>query len=246
MNVIIICGPTATGKSQLAIKLAQSTKGHIINADSIQFYQGLKIGSAAPSDHDLAQVPHHLFHVLAYPETATVGWFYRTVMNKLYELQAQEVPFVFIVGGSGFYLQTLEKGLLPVTPHNHEVRLQLEREKTTKGLGSLYEELCARDPQWAKRINPNDAYRIVRALEILRQHNKSLTQIQKEYETQSHPFPFPLLKLGLKADKNWLLNRVEQRVHQMIQNGLLEEVEGFILRQQQDWPALKAVGYKEC
>jgi tRNA dimethylallyltransferase len=245
MKVYFIVGPTASGKSEFAIEAAEKFNGVIVNADSLQFYQDLSIGSAAPTNLDFKKVPHYLFHCLSYPEEVTVGWFYRKVMETLNELKSQVVDHVFVVGGSGFYLDVLEKGLLPVGGENPELRSELESQIVIGKGDVLYQELVQLDPDWAKKIKPQDSYRLVRALEIIKTSGRTLTSLHQEWEVNRPKFPYPLVKLGLIGSKEWTLNRVKMRTHQMIQKGLISEVRPFYEKGITNWAPLKSVGYKE-
>jgi tRNA dimethylallyltransferase len=149
------------------------------------------------------------------------------------------------VGGSGFYLDVLEKGLLPVGGENPELRSELESQIETGRGDVLYQELVKLDTDWAKKIKPQDSYRIVRALEIIKTTGRTLTSLYQEWEVHRPKFPYPLVKLGLTGSKEWILNRVKARTYQMIQRGLISEVKPFYQKGITNWAPLRSVGYKE-
>lgn len=246
MKVFFIVGPTASGKSQFAIEWAERYGAVIVNADSLQFYQGLSIGSAAPSLSDMSRVPHYLFHCLKYPDQVSAGWFYRTIHDLLSTLKQEGIKNVLVVGGTGFYLEVLEKGLLPVGGENPELRRALEQ-RVQQGEGlRLYEELKKFDPDWALKIKPQDGYRIVRALETIQTTGTTLTRIHQDWEKNRPPFAYPLFKIGLTGSRSWLLERVTERTQGMLASGLLEEVRPFLTEARLNWSPLKSVGYREA
>jgi len=246
MNVYFVLGPTAVGKSQFAIEAAEAVGGVIVNADSLQFYKGLSIGSAAPSDHDFKRVPHKLFHCLDWPQEVSAGWFYKIMTDTLAELEHQGVKHVFAVGGSGFYLEILERGLLPVGGESYLIRQELEAKLKEQGNILLYQELVTLDPNWAKKIKPQDSYRIVRALETIKVSGRILTDLYIEWNATRLPFKYPLKKIGLTASREWIIERVKKRTHQIVTGGILEEVKAFDVKPDQVWAPLRSVGYKEA
>lgn len=245
MKVVFVVGPTAAGKSDLAIELCHLKQGVIINSDSHQFYQGLEIGSASPLERDKQRVPHYLFQILPPPQKATAGWFYRQVMPLLADFESQKKTHVFIVGGTGFYLQALEDGLLPVGPGDAELRSQLEKSAAEGKLPQMYQELMHLDPSLGQRIKAPDAYRIVRALEIIKSNGQPLSQIESEWAQTKPPFPYPIVKIGVTDNKERLLNRVMQRTQNMLEQGLIQEVQLIKEKGFWDWEALNSVGYLE-
>jgi tRNA dimethylallyltransferase len=258
MKVELILGPTASGKTQFALQEAKNRGGVIVNADSLQFYKDLSIGSAAPTAEDFHQVPHYLFHCLPYPQEVSVGWFYREVTALLENLKKQGAPLVLVVGGSGFYLSILEKGLLPLVGQDlgqdqgssggrdPELRSLLEQ-RWSQGDGPLlYAELQSLDPQWALKIKLQDGYRIIRALEIMKTTGKSLSQSHQEWEASRPPFPYPLGKIGLTGSRPWFYKRICERTEKMLAEGLLDEIRPFLKHDQESWAPFKSVGYKEA
>ena len=247
MKVVFVVGPTASGKSALALDWAEKFGGVILNADSVQIYQDLLIGSAAPSPEEKKRVPHFLFQEVAPPMRVTAGDFSRMAKAQLEVLAAgAKVPVVFVVGGTGFYLMALEKGMLPIDKADPQIQSKIEVELTLEGgPAKLHAELAHKDPVVATRISPQDHYRLVRALEILRRTGRRLSDIEEEHRQNAPRFPYPLLKLGVQADRDVLLQRVARRAQQMLESGLVDEVRGLVDRGFADWEPLKSVGYRE-
>lgn len=236
---IFVLGPTATGKSDWALRQVRKYGGSIVNADSIQFYQGLEIGSAAPAETEKKTAPHYLYSYVKYPEEMTAGQFLRD-FYRLLEVQAPRFP-LFIVGGSGFYLQALEKGMYDVEPMRPELRKLLEHRLSVEGAESLHRELLSADPQ--SKIHVNDHFRLVRALEILHSTGQapSLYKLQKA----KNVLPFPVLKIGFDFEKSELFERVKKRTDIMLEGGLVAEVERALVSASESWAPLQSVGYRE-
>jgi tRNA dimethylallyltransferase len=150
----------------------------------------------------------------------------------------------FVVGGTGFYFQAIEKGLYPVGAADPQMLAQVEKELESDP-ERLYAELVARDPEAAQKISPNDHYRLARAIELMRSHGRTVTEIRREFESQEKEFPFALMKIGLKASRAELLPVVEKRTADMLARGWIAEVEGLLLRGLREWAPLSSVGYKE-
>jgi len=245
VKVVFVVGTTASGKSDLALRLAQKFSGAIINCDSIQLYQNLDIGSAKPTQEERASVPHFLFDVVSEGQEITAGQYVKLCEETLKKIEKQ-FPVAFVVGGTGFYFQALEKGMYPTGHADEAMKQQVEEELSTPdGALQLYEELKAKDPIAAQRIFPNDHYRLGRAIELMRVHGKSLTEVQAQFESEQRPFPYPLLKLGIKLSREKLEPRVKLRTEQMLNQGLIEEVRELLQRNEAKWAPLASVGYRE-
>ena len=243
MRVVFVVGPTGIGKSELAFRWAKSIDGHIINADSVQCFQSLNIGSNKPSKRLQEKVPHHLFDVVEEEGEFTAGDFRRTALRKLKEISDQEVPYAFVVGGSGFYLQALLKGMPQLPIASMEERKKVIKNFEEYGLNVLYEELKNRDPAYAGKVHHKDVYRILRAIEILRTQPQTITQTMKNF--QPCFFPYPNIMIGLRCDRKQLRERVYVRTCQMLELGLIDEVQVLVQKGLKDWPVLKSVGYKQ-
>ena len=241
-SLIFIVGSTAVGKTDLAFELAKKNSACIVNADSIQIYKELNIGSSKPDFKKHPTTDCFLFDVASAPEVWTAGDFRKNCLEVL----NLEIPKkgALVVGGSGFYIQALEKGMYNIKPSSKEIEERINNLSREKGLNFLYKELEKKDPDTAKKISHNDRYRIVRALSIMENENKTLTQIKKDFKPKKLPWKYK--KIGLQIPKDELLKRVKLRAEQMIKNGLIEEVEDLIKKGYQNWKPLQSVGYKEA
>lgn len=245
-KVVFVVGTTASGKSDLALRLAQEGRGVIVNADSIQMYSSLDIGSAKPTEEEMQLVPHHLFSFVDPPNTITVGEFHRRFFELLKSFSPQQL--VFVVGGTGFYFQALEKGLPQIPAARPEFQEPL-LEKWAKNPESAIKDhqyLKLRDPAAAARIHENDFYRLARALDIIDSTGKPVTQVWEEHGAAAPVFPYPLLKLGIKGSREELESRIRLRTDKMIEKGLLREVQGLISQGFENWEPLASVGYKQA
>lgn len=238
----MIAGPTASGKSGLALDLVRQAGGFILNADSVQMYKYLDIGSAKATAEERAQAPHFLLDVLQPSEEFTAGDFRRATL----ELLQQEKGPAFVVGGSGFYLQALEKGLFQAPKGRPETRAKWEKFLADHGEEALLNELCRQDPEWGKKLNLRDHYRVVRALVIIEESGQKVSDMWREFQDNAPSFPYPLLKVALRIPRDVLRERVRHRTEQMLKAGWLEEVEKLIDMGFGATPALKTVGYREC
>lgn len=242
--ILFVVGPTGSGKSRLALDLAKELHLPIVNCDSVQVYRRVNIGTAKPSVEEMNSVAHHLFDLISPPLEFTAGEFRREALSVLENL-TPSTP-VIMVGGSGFYIQALQKGMYEVSQVSESIRLSLEQELAQRGLGPLFEELLARDPELALKVGPTDTYRILRGLGLLRTHGKTLTEIQIEFQKNSDiAFPYRFATLGLHINRNQLRERLQKRAWQMVEAGLIEEVEDLLADQLSDWAPMKSVGYKE-
>lgn len=267
MKVIFIVGPTASGKSKLAIDLCLFLKKHaqenpqslalnsknptpyyIVNADSIQLYQELDIGSAKPTPEEQSLVPHLLFDQVKPLDEVTAGKYEKWFFATLAQLPPESV--VFVVGGTGFYFQALEKGMFEIGASNEQVKAQVEQElKQVGGPERLFAELKSMDPQTAEKISMNDHYRLGRFVEIIRSHGLPVSQLQENLKLKQRPFPYPLLKLGIWMERDQLEPIVKVRTEKMLQAGWLTEVKNIIKKYPQAvtaegvWAPLESVGY---
>jgi tRNA dimethylallyltransferase len=240
LKVAILTGPTATGKTGLAIELAEKHGSiEIINADSLLVYRGMDIGTAKPSQAEQKNIPHHLIDVRDPHEPFTAGDFHREATKAIDEIHSRGKR-ALIVGGTGFYLKTLLYGLWPAPKSDPAVRQKLEQESNDK----LYEKLEKRDPDAALRIGRNDRYRLIRAHEMIELSGMTPTEMQAQ--TPKEPDPrFELWVLDRTNDE--LYARIDQRTRLMLEQGLIEEVKTLQARYAgQELPrALSSVGYRE-
>lgn len=246
MKVVFWVGSTATGKSSLALDLAPQFGAAIVNADSVQMYQRLDIGSAKPTRDEQRRAPHFLFDCVKPPETVTAGEFNRRFFELTDEIK-NKFPVIFVVGGTGFYYQAIEKGLLPIPKANPAYQAKIFAGIEKSGSAEKYhQELKRLDPETGGRIHVRDHYRIARALDIIQATGKPVSQILHDHETSGPKFPFPLLKIGLKRPKEELEPLVRERTTRMIADGWIDEVRGLLSDGLKDWEPLRSVGYKQC
>ena len=240
-KAVLIAGPTASGKSALALGLAQKTGGVVINADSMQVYRDLRIITARPTQQEEAQVPHRLYgHVDAAVNFSAGSWVADTA-DVLAEARAQKTLPIF-VGGSGLYFKALTRGLSAVPPIplaiREGVRARLERD----GIEALHAELGKRDPASAERLKPRDRTRIARALEVVEATGRSLTDWHRDGLPPLLP-PGAFSALFLEPDRDALYARIDARFDAMLQAGALEEVAALAARRLDPLlPAMKAHG----
>lgn len=241
--VLVLLGATATGKSALALALAERFGGEIVNADALQVYRGLDIGTAKPAEEERARVPHHLIDVVGPEERFSAGEFGRRARAVLAEIRARG-RWPMVVGGSGFYLQALLEGLSPVPPGDAEVRAALRREQVELGLPALYERLKRVDRETAERLPAGDAQRILRALEVAAVSGRPLSAwiATKPLETER----VAAFRLGLTLPRTILYDRIERRVVCMVERGWVREVAELLAQGiAPDCPAFQAIGYRQ-
>lgn len=238
-KVIIIVGPTAIGKTALSIQIAQLLNTEIISCDSRQFYKELLVGAAPPSEQELSQVKHHFIQHLSVKEDYNAGTFELDAIAKIEELH-QIKDTVVIVGGSGLYVNAICKGFdkMPETPTR--IRTALNDEFHKKGIIWLQEKVKEIDPVFFENCDTKNPQRLLRALEI---HEATGEKFSSFKSDTAKVRPFEIIKIGLTIDRALLYERINTRVDNMLENGLLEEVESLIPFQKKN--ALQTVGYKE-
>ncbi len=241
-KIIIICGPTASGKSALALSLAKKFSGEIISADSQQVWRGFDIGTAKPTEDELREVPHHLIDICDPPQRFDAEKFLRRADAAIEEISSRGmIPFV--VGGTGMYLRMLEFGICDAPESDPELRAELESRAKVEGLAALHEELESVDPQSASSIHPNDKTRIIRALEIFHLTGSPASELRCGHEFSSRRYD--ALKVGLEIEREELYRRIDARVDSMMAAGLLEEVRALLDKYDSAAQPFSAVGYKE-
>ena len=237
--LISIVGPTGIGKTALSLKLASHFHTDIISADSRQFYKEIPIGTAAPSHEELAVAPHHFIHHKSIKESYSVGAFEKEALEKL-ELLHSSNSVVVMVGGSGLYVNAVVKGFDEFPDVSPEIRAQLNSELESNGLEVLQEELKQLDPKSYETIALQNPHRVIRALEICRGTGQPYTSFLNKNKSHRN---FKTISIGLKADRPLIYERINNRVDQMIENGLLEEAKDVF--EHRDLNALNTVGFKE-
>jgi len=242
--IIFVVGSTASGKSDWAMQWCKKFGGVIVNCDSVQVYQKLDIGSAKPTKQEQAEVAHYLIDHVAPPHEMTAGVYSTDFFECVAKIPGNGP--VFVVGGTGFYFQAIEKGMYPVKKVSQELKDQVEKEIAEPGgAEKLFAELQAVDPEYAAKIHLADHYRLGRAIELIRLEGKGVTQIKKEFDALKNPFPYPLLKIGLQWDRDALRKRIEMRTEKMLKGGLVEEVKQLLDEGLKAWAPMSSVGYKE-
>ncbi len=239
--VAVLTGPTGVGKTALAIRLAQEVGAQIVNADSLQVYRELDIGTAKPTWEERALVPHHLIDVVFPDQPFDAADYYRLGRRVLADLHRQGIP-PLVVGGTGLYIRVLLHGICDDGVQDESVRQQLQEELQALGLAPLYERLCRLDPATAARLHPHDTFRILRALEVIAASGRKLSEQQ-----QAHRFadrPYRTLILALNRPRQELYARIEARVAAMLAQGLVAEVQDLRRRYAADLKPLQSLGYR--
>jgi len=241
--VLAIVGPTAVGKSALAMAVAERVGAEIVSGDALQVYRGFDVGTAKPSLAERSRVPHHLIDILDPTERFSAGRFATLARAALAEIARRGRPAV-VVGGSGLYLRALLEGIAPLPPANPALRAELDRRLETEGLPALRSELAGRDPATAARLGAADRQRILRALEVVLSTGRPLSSWLAD-----RPFglePLPARRVGLTLPRTLLYDRIETRVRRMIDAGWLDEVRGLLARGvPREAPAFQAIGYAQ-
>jgi tRNA dimethylallyltransferase len=238
-QLIVIAGPTASGKTAAAIKLAQHFKTVILSADSRQFYREMAIGTAKPNWLELAAAKHYFIDSHSVTEPFSVGDFEKQGLALLDEL-FQSHDIVILVGGSGLYIKALCVGFDDIPQADAAVREQLNEEFALKGITALQDELKTADPAYYAEVDLQNPQRIIRALEVYRSTGQPFSSFRKSTVNKR---PFDTLKIGLDLPREVLYDRINQRVDEMVKDGLIEEVKALIPHRHRN--ALNTVGYSE-
>jgi len=240
--LLVLLGPTASGKSALALWLASRLGGEIVSADAMQVYRGLDIGTAKPCPAERAAVPHHLLDLYEPDQRCSAGDWARLASAAIAEIRGRG-RWPLVVGGTGLYLRALLQGLAPVPPRPPLVRERLERQCARRGPERLHRLLARLDPAGAARLAPTDRQRVLRALEVRFATGQPLAAL-----VARSPFAgdvVPALKLGLRLARPELYARIDARVRMQIERGWVEEVSGLLRRGLPDSAhAMKALGYR--
>ena len=237
--LISVVGPTAIGKTSTAIKIAQAVGCEILSADSRQFYKEMRIGTAVPSTAELAAVPHHFIQHISIQQDYTVGQFERDALEWLEQWFAEN-PTAVMVGGSGLYVDAVNKGLDQFPEIGPGIRDGLNRELKEKGIQSLQQKLSGLDPEYFDRVDRDNPHRLIRALEVCMASGKPYSSFLNKPRT---PRPFKTLLIGLDAPREVIYDRINQRVDLMVEAGLVEEARSLF--EFRALNALQTVGYRE-
>jgi tRNA dimethylallyltransferase len=238
-----LTGPTAVGKTELSLQLAERLHAEILSLDSMAIYRGMDVGTAKPSAAEQERVPHHLIDLVDPWEEFTVAD-YLAAAVRCCERIVSRGGIPLFVGGTGFYLRSLLRGIFQGPPADEQVRRQLEARYDTEGADTLYTELARLDPAAAEKLHPNDKRRIVRALEVYQLTGRPFSSFHEEVPLAVGERPQHVY--WLSPPRDWLHERINQRVDQMIADGLVDEVRALLaLPQPLSKTARQAIGYKE-
>jgi tRNA dimethylallyltransferase len=241
-KIIIIAGPTGSGKTELAITLAQRLKGEIVGADSMQIYRYMDIGTAKPTPAEQAAAPHHMIDIVDPDEDFDAAMYADMAREVIREISGRShLPLV--VGGTGFYIRSLVYGLFEEGPGDPDVRQRLRQLAQRDGSAALHQQLAAVDRQAAAKIHPNDTYRIVRALEVFETTGEPLSAVQRRHRMQTmHVTP---LTIGVSWPRPVLYDRINRRVEIMMDQGLEAEVRGLLARgYHSGLKSMQSLGYR--
>jgi tRNA dimethylallyltransferase len=242
--LILIVGPTAVGKTELAIQLAERLNGEIVSADSRLFYRGMDIGTAKPTRQEQARVPHHLIDIANPDEILSLAVFQQKAREAIADIHIRN-KFPFLVGGTGQYIRAVSEGWNPpeVIP-DERLRNELEKQKAEKGIYWLYEKLKTLDPLAAEKIDPRNYRRTIRALEVILTTGKKFSEQRRQTDS-----PYHLITIGLTRPRAELYERVDQRIDMMFVNGFIDEVKDLLAAPRgysPSLPTMSAIGYREC
>jgi tRNA dimethylallyltransferase len=241
LPLILIIGPTAVGKTELAIQLAERLNGEIVSADSRLFYRGMDIGTAKPTPEEQARVPHHLIDIANPDEILSLAVFQQKAREAIADIHTRnKIPF--LVGGTGQYIRAVTEGWTPpeVQPDDR-LRGELEKMKEDRGIYWLHEKLTSLDPISAAKIDARNYRRTIRALEVILTTGKRFSEQRGKSES-----PYHLITVGLMRPRAELYERVDQRIEMMFANGFLEEVKSLLAKgYPPTLPTMSAIGYRE-
>lgn len=240
--LILIVGPTAVGKTEISIQLAERLNGEIVSADSRLFYRGMDIGTAKPTREERARAPHHLIDIADPDETLSLAVFQQKAREAIADIRTRN-KLPFLVGGTGQYVRAVTEGWSPPeVPPNEELRGELEKWKMERGINWLYEKLKSLDPEAAEGIDPRNVRRTIRALEVILSTGKKFSAQRGQGDS-----PYRLVTIGLTRPREELYRRVDARIESMFANGFLDEVKGLLDKgYSPSLPTMSAIGYREC
>jgi tRNA dimethylallyltransferase len=243
ISIIVIQGPTGVGKSSFALDLAAKLNSEIISADSRQIYKLLDIGTAKPNAEEQKLIKHHLIDIINPSNEYSAGDFAKDAKSIIYSLHKKgSIPIV--VGGTGFYIKALLDGIFQSPDVPSEIRNKFMKEASEKGTEILYKKLAEVDLDSAERVEPNDLNRIVRALEIFEYTGKTITQLWQEKPADKTDYK--VISILINQDRLQLYDKINLRVEEMIEKGLLEEIKHLLqIGYEPDCPGFNTVGYKE-
>jgi tRNA dimethylallyltransferase len=241
--VVVIVGPTAVGKSRIAIEVAKAFETEVLTADSRQVYRGMDVGTDKPASEDRQAVPHRLIDLVDPDESFNAGLYRRQAINEIERLY-QDCRLPLVVGGTGLYVRTLLKGLCDAPQADPIVRKALRQEAEDQGYDRLYARLVNVDPVAAARLHPRDESKVIRALEVYQLSGRRMSEFQQEHGFAERPFAG--LMVGLNRDRDMLYRRIEGRIDWQLAHGLIEETKRLLAQgYQRDSAAMKGLGYRQ-
>lgn len=238
----MICGPTGIGKTTVGIKLAEKFSGEIIGADSMQIYRYMDIGTAKPTLAERRKVAHHMVDIVDPDEDFDAVQFSERARATIAVLNRRGC-WPFVVGGTGLYIKALLHGLFLSEPVDPKIRYRLKQELEQGGSSLLHSRLEQIDPDTARRLHPNDSYRIMRALETIESSGKSISKHHQDHGFEDDPFN--ALKIGLRISRERLYERIDQRVEVMVQSGWVAEVKKLLaMGYSPELKSMRSIGYR--
>ena len=241
--VVVMVGPTAVGKSRVAVEVAKAFETEVLTADSRQVYRGMDVGTDKPVSEERQGVPHRLIDLVNPDESFNAGLYRRQALDEIERLyRDRHLPLV--VGGTGLYVRALLKGLCGAPPTDPIIRDALRKEAKDLGHDRLYARLVAVDPVAAARLHPRDESKVIRALEVCQLSGRRMSEFQQEHGFAERPFS--ALIIGLNRDRDALYRRIEERIDWQLAHGLIEETKQLLAQgYQRDSAAMKGLGYRQ-
>ncbi len=241
--VVLIVGPTAVGKSRIAVEVAKAFETEVLTADSRQVYRGMDVGTDKPASEERQAVPHRLIDLVDPGESFNAGLYRRQAIDEIERLY-RDCRLPLVVGGTGLYVRTLLKGLCDAPQADPIVREALRQEAEDQGSDRLYARLVDVDPVIAARLHPRDESKVIRALEVYQLSGRRMSEFQQEHGFAERPFA--ALIIGLNRDRDVLYRRIEGRIDWQLAHGLIEETKRLLAQgYQRDSAAMKGLGYRQ-